>query len=240
MTALDERPANRQGAPRKWGDTCWECRREVKPGQMRHGICGTCYQARRRAGTFTTAYVDPGPARDHLAALHATGASYRWIAEQAGTYTVNLNHIVQGRRERISGELATKILAVAIPAAADDRSLWQRALQTAGMQGLYVGVSRRYRLSREQRGVPYHKRDPQRHSLRATFLREREEFLAWLYEGMPAKTIDARPAPVVRTFDPNKLFCGDCDQQRCACHQLDDADLWMSSMADHDRLAVAS
>lgn len=234
------RPRNRQGRPRKWGDNCSECLRQVQMQWMRHGLCAACYQRHRRAGTITTGYVDPSAARKHLAKVHAAGVSYRWIAKQAGTNTVNLNNIAQGRRRRISGELATKILAVPIPAA-DETALLRRALQTSGMRGIYTGIQRRYRQDRARRGVGHYKRDPLRHSLRTQYLADREAFLEWLYEGMPAKTSPSAPesTPVVREVTWATLACGDCEQRPCECHDTPPAfDVaWLGQLADHDVIA---
>lgn len=238
MTDTLERPRNRQGRPRKWGDHCWECRREVKMQWMRQGLCAACYQRHRRAGTIATDYVNPGPAREHLAKVHAAGKSYRWIAKQAGTSTVNLNNVAQGRRNRISGELADKILSVPVPET-DEAALRRRALQVSGMKGIYVGVQRRYQQDRTRRGVAYHKRDRLRHSLKAKYLAEREEFLAWLYEGMPAKVVEPKRAtPIRRVIDWELLACGECEHNRCICQHADDGDLWIAALADHDTLAA--
>lgn len=227
------RPANRQGRPRKWGDHCRECGNPSPRQSMRHGWCGTCYQRGRRAGTITTSYVDPEPARAHLATVYATGVSYRWIAAQAGTSTVNLNNVAHRKRARISRELADKILSVPVPTTVNDRALRQRALQTAGMRGLYVGVERRYRQDRARRRVPYHKRDHLRHSRKKQFLSEREEFLEWLYAGMP--TEPAQVEPVVRTVNWDTVTCGDCEHRPCACiNEPHDCDLWIPVLADHD------
>lgn len=233
--AHPDRPLNRQGRPRKWGDHCWECRREVQMQWMRQGLCAACYQRHRRAGTIATNYVDPVPAREHLAEVHAAGVSYRWIAQQAGTNTVNLNNVAQGRRTRISGELADKILSVPVPET-DEAALRRRALQVSGMKGIYVGVQRRYQQDRARRGVAYHKRDRLRHSLKAQYLAEREEFLAWLYEGMPAKVVEPKraPQPVQRVINWELIACAECEHRPCACGRADDHDLWITLLADHD------
>lgn len=243
LTIPETRPRNRQGRPRKWGDHCSECLREVQMQWMRHGLCAACYQRHRRTGTITTGYVDPAAARAHLAKVHTAGVSYRWIAKQAGTNTVNLNYVAQGRRRRISGELATKILAVPIPAT-DEPALRQRALQTAGMRGIYAGIQRRYQQDRARRGIGHHKRDPLRHSLRAKYLAEREAFLEWLYEGMPAKTRPPAPKtiPVVREVTWATLACGDCEHRPCQCDDVPPSfDVaWLSQLADHDDIAQAA
>lgn len=232
-----ERPLNRQGRPRKWGDHCKECHRQVQKQWMRHGLCAACYQRHRRAGTIASTYVNPRQAQIHLAKVYAAGVSYRWIAKQAGTSTVNLNNVAQGYRARISRELADKILSVPVPAA-DENALRQRALQTAGMQGIYVGVERRYRQDRAKRRVPYHKRDRLRHSKKARFLSEREEFLAWLYDGMPTEA--ALPVvPIVRTVNWDTITCGDCETRPCACEATPlDADLSIRGLADNDDLCA--
>lgn len=243
------RPANRQGRPRKWGDHCWECRRPVQMQWMRQGLCPACYQRNRRAGTMPNTYVDPAPAREHLAAVYATGVSYRWIAKQAGTSTVNVNHVAKGTRNRISGELAAKILSVPVPETTDEDRLKRRLLQTAGIRGVYVGVQRRYKQARAARGVPRRRRDPNRHALgdafraeREAFLAqfdaEREEFMRWLYEGMPGQAIVPTPAPspAARSDQLAGLACGECERCRCVCGATADHDLWISILADHDEM----
>lgn len=254
MTVLGAgRPANRQGRARKWGDHCTECGREVPVQSMRHGLCGTCYQRGRRSGAITTTYVDPQPAREHLARIYATGKSYRWIAKRAGTNTVQLNHVAKGTRLRLSKEIADKILSVRVPESVDEPRLKLRALQTGGLRGVYVGVERRYRQSRADRGVAKRRRDPKRHSLRAVFHREREEFLAqfdaereefmrWLYEGTgsPSAAPDAAPTGGRLASDwLESATCGDCEHRPCLCEWADDHDLcWLPTLADHDPILV--
>lgn len=246
MTTV-ERPRNRQGRPRKWGDHCAQCARQVQMQWMRQGLCAACYQRRRRAGTMPNTYVDPTKAREHLADIYATGVSYRWIAEQAGTSTVNLHHVAKGNRRRISSNLADKILSVPIPESVDEQRLQHRLLQTAGLRGIYTGVERRYRQSRQQRGVPRRRRDRKRRSLKALFAAERdaflaqfaaerEEFMRWLYEGTPVEE-PVMAAPTRNADWAAGLACGECDQPRCTCGYADDHDLWIPTLADHDQAA---
>lgn len=216
---------------------------------MRRGLCGSCYQRHRRAGTITTTYVDPRVARDHLARVYATGKSYRWIAAQAGTNTVNLNHVAKGTRRRISAETAEKILSVPVPDVVDEDRLKRRVLQTGGMRGVYVGMVRRYAQARAERGVQRRKRDPRRHTLAAEFHAERAEFLAqfdaerdefmrWLYEGTSAPIAQLITVSESASH-PDWLataMCGDCEQRPCACESADDGDLWMPNLADHDEI----
>ena len=246
-----DRPVNRQGRARKWGDHCTECGNDVPMQSMRHGLCGTCYQRGRRSGALTTTYVDPQLAREHLARIYATGKSYRWIAKQAGTNTVQLNHVAKGTRRRISREIADKIISVPVPESVDEPRLKLRALQTAGLRGVYVGVERRYRQSRTDRGVAQRRRDPKRHSLKATFHREREEFLAqfdaerdefmrWLYEGTGTPIPTPQPPAITHRAASDWLdsaMCGECEHRPCRCGWADDHDLcWLPTLADHDAM----
>lgn len=120
---------------------CRECARPFT--DLRRRLCGTCYQrARKRAikrGEFQ-GWVDSGPVREHLLALHATGMGQRRIAELAGVDRSQVRNLTVGRRAQdkthdgparfCHPRTAGSILAIPIPEP-DPKAIEWRELRAA-------------------------------------------------------------------------------------------------------------
>jgi hypothetical protein len=74
---------------------CRQCSRPF--ADLRHRLCGRCYQRARRRGEIQ-GWVDAAPVRAHIEALHAAGLGQRRIAELAGVDRSQVRNISVGRR----------------------------------------------------------------------------------------------------------------------------------------------
>lgn len=92
--------------------------------KLRRGVCKRCYTSVRSRemayGRWESDRVDPGPVREHVAALKAAGVSYRQLVKLSGVSRSALCTLLYGKPGRppavwVAKATADRLLAVAIP-----------------------------------------------------------------------------------------------------------------------------
>lgn len=99
------------------------------------GLCAKHYKhdldERRARGELISGLVDPGPAREHVAALRAMGMSYRRIGELCGMHPDAVRATTH-RFHRITAQGAARLLAVSIPAKPHEQAYSGHRLSAVG------------------------------------------------------------------------------------------------------------
>jgi len=104
---------------------CEKCGQPSTDGRLRRGYCKRCDARRRNMVGYQSSYVDPTPARCHLAELRKAGMSIRQVARICGlqrsvVQTLARGYSAKGPQRRITENTEKAILAVPIPDPVDN------------------------------------------------------------------------------------------------------------------------